>query len=171
MAQTDAKNILIIVIRYNPIGKQYYYEFPVGLAYISSSLKKAGYDVDVLNLNHYDGNQLDLIQGAITPNRYCYVLTGGLSAHYKQVKTVVDDVRNSDPEAVVITGGGVMTATPELMYRHIQPDYMVMGEGEVTIVELIDELNKGGDNLESINGIGYSSLFIVESEEELLFVQ
>ena len=34
---------------------------------------------------------------------------------------------------------------------------MVLGEGEITIVELINELNNGGENLECINGIGYRS--------------
>jgi len=43
---------------------------------------------------------------------------------------------------------------------------MVLGEGEITIVELIDELNKGGKNLESINGIGYRS-----SSGELIVTQ
>ena len=157
MAKTKAGQILIIVIRYIPIGERAYYEFPLGLAYVSACLKRDGYDVDVLNLNHYDGSQLDLIRDKMTPNKYRYVLTGGLSAHYQQVKSVVDDVRRCDPDTAVIIGGGVMSATPELMYRHIQPDYMVMEEGEITIVELIDELNNGGKNLECINGIGYRS--------------
>lgn len=157
MEQKKAGKILIIVIRYLPAGERSYYEFPLGLAYISASLKRAGDDVDVLNLNHYDGSTLDLIRDIMTRNKYRYVLTGGLSAHYQQVKQVVEDVRNSDSAAIMITGGGVMTATPELMYRHIQPDYMVLGEGEITIVELIDALNNGGKNLESINGIGYSN--------------
>ena len=155
MALTKFSKILIIVIRYIPTGERQYYEFPLGLAYVSSSLKRAGYDVDVLNLNHYDESQLDLIRDFMTRNKYGHVLTGGLSAHYQQVKSVVDDVRKSDPAAKVIVGGGVMTATPELMYRYIQPDYMVLGEGEITIVELIDALNNGGKNLESIDGIGY----------------
>lgn len=166
MADTEAGQILIIVIRYIPIGERAYYEFPLGLAYVSACLKRAGYDVDVLNLNHYDGSQFDLIRDKMTRNKYRYVLTGGLSAHYQQIKRVVDGVRRCDPDTAVIIGGGVMSATPELMYRHIQPDYMVMGEGEITIVELIDELNNGGKNLESINGIGYRS-----SSGELIVTQ
>ena len=157
MAYTKARQILIIVVRYNPLGEPSYYEFPLGLAYVSACLKRAGYDVDVLNLNHYDGNQLDLIRNKMTWNKYGYVLTGGLSAHYQQIKRVVDDVRYCDSAAVVIVGGGLMSATPELMYRYIQPDYMVLGEGEITIVELMNELNNGGENLECINGIGYRS--------------
>lgn len=148
--------ILIIVIRYIPFKEKAYYEFPLGLAYISAYLKQAGYTVNVLNLNHYDGAQFDLIKEKMTKNNYGYVLTGGLSAHYQSIKTIVDDVYNSDPAAKVIVGGGVATATPGLMYDFLQPDYMVLGEGEITTVELIKELNNGGKNLKDVEGIGFS---------------
>lgn len=147
--------ILIVVPRYIPCKEKAYYEFPLGLAYISACLKQAGYVVDVLNLNHYDGKDIDLIEHKMSGNGYQYVLTGGLSAHYKQLKAIVADVRKSDSNAVVIVGGGVMSATPQLMYDFIQPDYMILGEGEITILELIDELDNGGKNLRQVKGIGY----------------
>lgn len=163
--------IFIIVPRYNPYREKSYYEFPLGLAYISACLKQANYAVDVLNLNHYEASQLDLIGHKMTVNNYSYVLTGGLSAHYKQLKGIVDDIRNSDPNAIVVTGGGVMTATPKLMYDYIRPDYMVLGEGEITIVKLIDELNKGGKNLKYVEGIGYRNIsgeLIITPQRELI---
>lgn len=163
--------IFIIVPRYNPYREKSYYEFPLGLAYISACLKQANYAVDVLNLNHYEASQLDLIGHKMTVNNYRYVLTGGLSAHYKQLKGIVDDIRNSDPNAIVVTGGGVMTATPKLMYDYIRPDYMVLGEGEITIVKLIDELNKGGENLKYVEGIGYRNIsgeLIITPQRELI---
>ena len=50
-------NILIIIPRYVPSKVRSYYEFPLGLAYISACLKQNNYKVDVFNLNHYDGIQ------------------------------------------------------------------------------------------------------------------
>ena len=151
----NINNILIIVPRYISFKEKSYYEFPLGLAYISACLKGAGHLVDVLNLNHYNGSQHYLIKDKMRRNTYAYVLTGGLSAHFRQIKGIVNDVRASDQNAVVITGGGLMTATPELMYNYIRPNYMVLGEGEITIVELINNLNHGEKNLEHIRGIGY----------------
>lgn len=161
--------ILIIVPRYNPYREKSYYEFPLGLAYLSACLKQANHAVDVLNLNHYEASQLNLIEHKMTMNNYSYVLTGGLSAHYKQLKGIVDDVLISDPNAIVVTGGGAMTATPKLMYNYVRPDYMVLGEGEITIVELIEELNNGGENLRYVKGIGYlnrSGELIITSPRE-----
>ena len=57
----DNSDILIIVPRYSNQPKAYY-EFPLGLAYISACLKKNGYSVDVLNLNRYEESALDLIK-------------------------------------------------------------------------------------------------------------
>jgi radical SAM superfamily enzyme YgiQ (UPF0313 family) len=154
MAGKD-NGILIIVARYIPFKEKSYYEFPLGLAYVSSCLKKAGHNVEVLNLNHHDGDQADLIKRRLTEGRYAYVLTGGLSAHYKQIKGIVADVRSADPDVTIIVGGGVVTSTPDLMFDYLRPDYAVVGEGEETIVELIDELENGGKGVDRVRGICY----------------
>jgi anaerobic magnesium-protoporphyrin IX monomethyl ester cyclase len=147
--------VLIIVPRYIPAREKTYYEFPLGLAYISACLKRAGYPVEVLNLNHNSEDQQQLIQQKIAATNATYVLSGGLSAHYKQLTSIVADVRNTKPSAIPVIGGGGVTATPELMFNHILPDYIVIGEGELTIVELLDALEDGGQNLTNIHGIGY----------------
>ena len=162
-------NILIIVPRYIPYREKSNYEFPLGLAYVSACLKKSGFTVDVLNLNHYVESQFELINNKINESDSKYILTGGLSAHYKQITNIVADIRKSNPSSLVVIGGGVVTATPELMYDHIKPDYIVMGEGEITIVELINELNNGGNNLQNIRGIGYRNIsghFVTTSNRE-----
>ena len=38
------------------------YVFPLGIAYVSSSLKKAGFNVFTLNLNHHEGEVFDIIK-------------------------------------------------------------------------------------------------------------
>ena len=53
-------NILIVIPKYWPMPFAYY-DFPVGLAYISAVLKRAGHTVDILNLtvqNRFDLNTL-----------------------------------------------------------------------------------------------------------------
>jgi len=148
--------ILVIVPRYLPLNEKAYYEFPLGLAYITSCLKQAGNGVDVLNLNHYEGAQIDILRHKNEGNKYKYFLTGGLSAHYEIIKNIVKDIRSVAPDPVIIVGGGLVTATPELMYDYIHPDYIVLGEGEITVVELISTLKYGdGDDIDNVKGIGY----------------
>lgn len=149
-------DILIVVPRYNSYKEKFYYEFPLGLAYISSCLKQSGNNLDVLNLNHCDGNQLDIIKDKVdnNHNKYKYFLTGGLSAHYEIIKNIVKDIRSLVVDSVIIVGGGIVSSTPELMYNYIKPNYIVLGEGEITTVELISKL-KNNVRIENIKGIGY----------------
>jgi len=150
-----ADKILIIVPRYVSSRVKAYYEFPLGLAYISSCLKRSNYHVDVFNLNHYDGTQEELICNNHLLSEYKYILTGGLSAHFQQIKSVVESVKKQNIETTIIVGGGIVTSMPEVMYDYLLPDYVVIGEGEITIVELMDTLFNGKRECKHVNGIGF----------------
>lgn len=146
---TNAK-ILIIAPKYAIIKNM----LPIGLSYISSVLKDAGYEVEFLNAWPYDGPTEDIIKETLSKQEYSFVLTGGLSAHYPIVKSCVDSVRKHAPFARVILGGGIISSQPDLMFRVLQPDYIIIGEGELTILELLEHLNNDRD-LSEVNGIGY----------------
>lgn len=150
-----SSEILIIVPRYFSSREKSYYEFPLGLAYISACLKQNNYKVDVLNLNHYEGIQEELICRKILGGKYKYVLTGGLSAHYRQIKGIVESVQKLNSGIITVVGGGAVTAMPEVMYNYIKPDYIVLGEGEITIVELMNELFNGNKKCNNVKGIGF----------------
>jgi putative N-acetylmannosamine-6-phosphate epimerase len=55
------------------------YAFPLGIAYVSSSMKRAGYATFTVNLNHRDGNVADVLRDEIARHRIDVVATGGLS--------------------------------------------------------------------------------------------
>lgn len=148
--------ILIIIIRYrlNNNRANYSYEIPVGLAYISSALKNKGYNVECLNLNHCDGNIDDLIRKTLSNEKYDFILMGGLSVHYPVIKTCVESVRKYSTHAQIIVGGGIVSSQPELMFKALSPDYIVIGEGEITVPALLQCL-ENGRNLMEVEGIGY----------------
>jgi radical SAM superfamily enzyme YgiQ (UPF0313 family) len=136
-------------------GINYSYLFPLGLGYISSVLKQAGHKVDILNLNHRRGTVENLIREALEiGKRYDFVCTGGLSAHYSQIKIISKAVRSSGTIVGLIVGGGLISSEPELMFNVLNPDFIVIGEGEKAITELLSCLDKGGD-LSNVLGIGY----------------
>lgn len=136
-------------------GVNYEYLFPLGLAYISSVLKQAGHHVDCLNLNHYDGTVEELVRTSLMgKKRYDFVCSGGLSPHYRQIRSIVDAVHKYKSDAKLILGGGIISSDPEFMFNTLNPDYVVVGEGEKTIVELLSCIEHNG-NLEEVAGIGY----------------
>jgi len=121
------------------------YSIPVGLSYIVAILKQAGHQVDAINMNLLH----DL---KIPENKYDFVATGGLAIHFEQIKEIATEANRSGTKLIV--GGGIVTSEPELISRAVNTDYSVLGEGEVTILELLDCLEQNGDP-ESVAGIGF----------------
>lgn len=130
-----------------------YYNFPLGLAYISSSLKQAGYEVDCLNLNHYD-NPDAVLTKVIRQGDFDVVGTGAISPFYKQVKKIYDVAKEARPGIITLGGGGIISSDPTLMLELLEIDYGVFGEGEETTVEFMSTLHNGGD-LSKVNGLAY----------------
>lgn len=133
------------------------YSFPLGLPYISSTMKKQGHSVKTLNLNHHEGNVLDIIQKEIIDNKIDVLATGGLSFQYTTIKEVVDAAKKADKRIKTIVGGGIITADPEPSMNALENvDYGVFGEGEKTICELCDALEKKGD-ISKVDGLIYKN--------------
>ena len=134
--------------------KNYNYMFPLGLSYISASLKQNNYDVNFINLNHYKGLIKDIIDCEFKKNKYDFVFTGSLSFYYPNIKDYVKYIREISPTTKIVLGGGIISSQPTIMFNLIKPDYIVIGEGEQTVVELLKCIQTNGD-LTQINGIGY----------------
>jgi radical SAM superfamily enzyme YgiQ (UPF0313 family) len=56
------------------------------------------------------------------------------------------------PNTKIIVGGGIITAQPEIMFDLLKPDYGIIGEGEQTVLELVNYFKNGG-NINSVNGL------------------
>lgn len=145
--------ILLVVPRYSDLldfnskleDKNYNYIFPLGLAYISAVMKKAGYPVDVLNLNHQKGTLIEVLTKWLNHEKYDIVATGHLGMGFSIVQKIVDTARGHSTKPKIILGGALITSEKELMFKTLNPDYAVYGEGEITIVELLKCIQKNGD--------------------------
>jgi len=83
-----------------------------------------------------------------------YVLTGGVCAYYTSIRLVVEGVRLAGNGVKLILGGGLISSEPELMLETLSPDYLVVGEGEATIVELLNALQTGTP-IDNVAGLVY----------------
>ena len=121
--------------------------FPVGIAYIGAMLKRAGYQVD-----GYVASDMNRLREKLSSQQYDVIGTGGLSSEFKSLKRISEAVRRT--KATFIVGGGIITSEPELMSRALDVDYAVIGEGEETILDLMERLERGED-VSRVDGIGY----------------
>lgn len=145
-------NFLLIMPRIvNQVGDGY--SFPLGLPYISASMKKAGFHVFTCNLNHCAGKVEDIIAEQIRQHHIDVVLTGGLSFQYYPIKQLLDAVKRVDSKIPVFVGGGLITGDPETAMAALEGCTAgIIGEGEVTDVELCRALEEGHP-LEEVDGL------------------
>lgn len=138
-------NFLLIAPRYIDRDGQYY-EFPLGLCYLSAVLKQQGYTVHCLNLNHFSEADLPgLLHDTIIGNNIEVVCTGGLSTHYNKIWSLLNEIGMIKKDLITIVGGGIISSEPELMHRSLGFDIGVIGEGEETLVELAGALSTNRD--------------------------
>ena len=146
-------NILIVTPRFIDAPCQTFH-FPLGLSYISACLKQHGCSVENLNLNFHFEPLCEILEEHINKSKIDIICTGGLSVHYNQVKQIIDTAKHVKPNIISVVGGGLITSEPELMMQALGINYGVIGEGEITIVELADALKDQNDP-GNINGIIY----------------
>ncbi len=147
--------ILMIVPRYESTNKKRYnYFFPIGLGYIVAVLKKAGYSVDCLNLNHEKGASEEIIKNYLDKKEYNFVCTGNNALGYKITRKIINSARAHKSNPKIILGGPLITSEPDLIFKDLRPDFGVIGEGEGTIVEILEYLKKNKP-LKEVRGLMY----------------
>lgn len=127
------------------------HQFPVSEAYISSALKHAGINTVALDLNFYLQPMTELVR-AIEKNAINVVALGGLSRDYWSVKHVLDFIKLKYPHIITILGGGIISSEPKVIFTDMNVDFGVLGEGDITIVELVRSIENQAD-FHEVDGI------------------
>ncbi len=147
--------ILLVIPRYNLTNKiDYEYAFPLGLGYISSAIKKAGYEVDVINLNHLNGTIEELVKKKLDSKKYDIVCSGHIGIGYSVIEKIINATKNHFSKPITIIGGALITSEPQLMFESLKPDFGIIGEGEITIIELLKAI-ENKKSFEKVDGIIY----------------
>lgn len=148
------------VLMINPPYNSSKYKFiglvapPLGIAYIAAVLELDGVEVKIIDapavsLDH------EAIQEEVKKYRPDMVAITSVTPTLPSALKVARMSKEACPEALIVLGGYHPTFTyPELLkYDFI--DLIVRGEGEYTMLELVQTLEEGGD-LKKVNGIATS---------------
>lgn len=127
--------------------------FPIGLGYVLTAVKRAGYEFDLLDINSRNLTEEETDR-YLRENRYDVVMMGCIVTGYKIVKRLVGVIKESHPHTTIIVGNSVASSIPDTIFTKTATDIIVLGEGDVTVVELLDVLQKKG-NLSTVAGIHY----------------
>ena len=126
---------------------------PLGLLAIGSVLKRAGHQVKILDLriSNSPDEELDAVMSSFDPQ---VVGIGVMTIECKYGFIDAAKVKKINPNVTVIFGGPHCSHEPQFILNDSNVDLMVSGEGDLTIVELIDALEEGKD-VAGVPGIAY----------------
>ena len=136
-----------------PADYIYLPENHLGIAYISASLKKAGFNVFTLNLSMDKHPLREILSQLISYHDISVVGCWGKAKSCQNVKDVIDTTKKIDPSIITFIGGQLVTnSTIEAMTIIPSADYGVIGDDETTACELMWALraNTSTTNIESI---------------------
>ena len=133
----------------------YIHWFPQGLAYIAAVLDREGYEIEVYNqdFHHYPDEHLTEY---LNKNHFDVVCVSIIAGYYQYRKllTISTAINSSKNRPLYIIGGHGPSPEPDYFLRKTNADIAVIGEGEDTVVELIQAIaNKSA--LSKVHGIAY----------------
>ncbi|MFH1966699.1 MAG: radical SAM protein [Patescibacteria group bacterium] len=134
---------------------------PLGLGYIASVLLNNGHQVEILDPSKEKLSLDEITEIIITKNPDVLGLSI-LTPRYNTSKELIAKVKEKAPQIKIIVGGAHISALPEISIQDIKADYAAVGEGEYTLLELLEHL-QGNRKLEDIPGLIYYQDGIIKS--------
>lgn len=157
--------------------------FPLGLGYIAAALEKNGFEVQVLDAIILDQNKNivrnDMIHlGLDWPELYREIeriapdvvgISCLFSSQSGNAYKVAELVKQFNPNLPIIMGGAHPSSVPEEVLANPNVDFVVLGEGEATMVKLLNHMTDI-TGLKQIKGIGFkhNKKIIINSEREFI---
>lgn len=142
-------NILVINIAMRPDSPKKL--FPIGLGYITTAIKNAGFVFDLIDIDAHRYSEQE-VEHLIQKKKYDAVCMGCMVTGYKKVKTLSSVIKEHHPNAVIIVGNSVATSIVDTLLTRTKVDIAVMGEGDETIVDLLTAINDSRP-IEEVQGI------------------
>ena len=143
----------ILLIVYD--NDSYIHWFPQGLSYIAAVLLKDGHDVEIYNqdVHHYSEEHL---KNYLDENEFDIVGLSFIGGYYQYRKAlkISEAINRSKKRPYYIIGGHGPAPEPEFFMAKTGADAIVIGEGEVTIVELLKAIGEKR-SLDDVKGIAY----------------
>lgn len=112
---------------------------PLGLGYLAAYLEKKGHEVVIFDTTLKNAS-LEKILLAIENFSPDLVGISVLSRGHNKAKEIIFEIKKFFPKLPVVIGGTQVTAAPLEVMVDLGADFAIIGEGEITLSELVDGL-------------------------------
>jgi radical SAM superfamily enzyme YgiQ (UPF0313 family) len=126
---------------------------PYGLATVASTLRNHGIAVEIYDINALRPSKDEIVE-TLKNMHWDIVGLSGLITTIEFQKWLVAELKRMHTETPVVSGGGLATSCPELLFEETQVDIAVIGEGEQTMPDLCRAIEARND-LDGIPGIHF----------------
>lgn len=126
---------------------------PYGLATVAAVLRERGHEVKIYDANALRPDARRLEQDLLRAEWDIAGVSGLVTTFSFQV-WIIERLKAMNPQAPVVSGGGLATSIPRLLFKNAPLDFAVLGEGEETMAELVETLERGDAPL-SVQGLAY----------------
>ncbi|MCL5025771.1 MAG: B12-binding domain-containing radical SAM protein [Chloroflexi bacterium] len=112
-----------------------------GIAMLSACAKAAGFAVDLIDRRALRG--WDEFRSEVARRRPDVIGFTMLSVDYDDVMREVELAKDAHPNAITIVGGPHPTIAPDEVAANSKIDHILMGEGEISFVEFLRQVERG----------------------------
>ena len=117
---------------------------PYGLATIAGTLRDNGFDVEIYDVNALRPSRNTIIR-ELRERTWDIVGLSGLITTFNFQKWLIPALKQINPKAPIISGGGLATTSSQLLFDRTSVDITVLGEGEQTMLELCQVIQNNED--------------------------
>lgn len=125
--------------------------FPLGIGYIASYLAKNNHKVSLLDLTKTD---LHILQ-KLANNKPDIIGISITTTQLQLARTIIDYLKRTIPDVPIVAGGIHPSYFKNRFMHDYNADYIIYGEGEITMKELCDSIESGSKDLSRIKGLIY----------------
>jgi len=144
---------------------------PLGIGYLAAVLEENGYDVNVEDCQCLGTPHYDLIKKLAKGSPDVVGISATTPTFASSILTAVM-LKQQLPHAVVAIGGAQVSALPEETMSYDCFDVGVWGEGEQTLLELVEHIEDHGlKHLDRIRGIAFKHEGSIVQTERRPFIQ
>ena len=136
----------------------------LGIGYMAAVLEKNGYDVDVIDATALELTYDELGEEILKRNPDI-VSISALTPTIGVALDSADKIKQVKPDTLVVLGGYHPTFEYKSVLEEDSVDVVVRGEGEYTLLELVQTIEKGGD-LKEVQGLAFHD----ENDDSLVFI-
>lgn len=129
------------------------YTMPLSLGYIASFLEREGYEVSIIDA-YVKKCSYERLEELIREQKPDVIGITCMSDQRGSWFKLIQVIRSIDKSMKIVLGGPHPSLMTEQVLVHFQPDAIVIGEGEITMLELLRTWEKKGD-LSKVKGIAY----------------